>query len=427
MTNDNSSKQDQLMIPGNVLKEQFMKQKAMTVSDLSKVLIMPERHIKQIFTGRRAITADTAIRLSKIFKTKPEFWTNLQSQYDLHIAKQKFAEILTDDKLLAKEFVHNPNDKLIKLIMTDRKEAEAFFKANLDAALVEQFDWDTLLLEGSLFIDDSLKLSESDILFSICFKDSDVRCYLYILFEHQSNPDKWMRFRLYKYKGRIWDESFKQYPEQSDLSPIVSVVLYIGEKPWTYTNEFSDLIHPSPVDPAFIPTFKHVLLDYSNKTRAVKGDIKMQIAQLLIQAKYHRHFKDIIQLLEDLFPQLPYRPGLNYQQAFFIYMAVTQKKDDVLTFIQKVKTKPKPKGGNMLTAREEWILEGEMKGKMEGKMEGQIFVINNLIQSGMDWNIIANATGVDQKGFEKMRLDYQDLCSQSDDNQQSAQYAATSL
>ena len=39
----------------------------------------------------------------------------------------------------------------------------------------------------------------------------------------------------------------------------------------------------------------------------------------------------------------------------------------------------------MLTEREEWILEG----KMEGIMEGQIFVINNLIQSGMDWNIIA--------------------------------------
>jgi len=44
----------------------------------------------------------------------------------------------------------------------------------------------------------------------------------------------------------------------------------------------------------------------------------MQIAQLLIQAKYHRHFKDIIQLLGDLFPQLPYSPGLNYQQAFII-------------------------------------------------------------------------------------------------------------
>ena len=128
MTSDNSSKQDQPMIPGNVLKEQFMKPKAMTVSDLSKLLIMPERNIKQIFTGRRAITADTAIRLSKIFNTKPEFWTNLQSQYDLYIAKQKFADIFIDDKLLAKEFVHNPNDKLIKLIMTDRKEAEAFFK-----------------------------------------------------------------------------------------------------------------------------------------------------------------------------------------------------------------------------------------------------------------------------------------------------------
>jgi predicted transposase YdaD len=56
--------------------------------------------------------------------------------------------------------------------MTDRKEAEAFFKANLDAPLVEQFDWDTLLLEGSHFIDDSLKLSESDILFRNALKIS---------------------------------------------------------------------------------------------------------------------------------------------------------------------------------------------------------------------------------------------------------------
>ncbi|KPA12815.1 Transposase (putative), YhgA-like protein [Candidatus Magnetomorum sp. HK-1] len=421
MNSEKSSKHDKPVMPGNVLKEQFMKPKGMTVNDISKLLSMPERHVNQILTGRRAITADTAIRLSHLFNTKPEFWTDLQSQYDIYVAKQKFEEIFTEDALLSKIFVHNPNDKIIKLVMTDRKEAEAFFKSNLNPVLVDQLDWDTLLLEGSHFIDDTFSLSESDILFSVCFNDSDIRCYLYILFEHQSVPDKWMRFRLYKYKSRIWDDSFKNYPKQKYLSPIVSVVLYIGEKNWLYSNNFSDLIHPSPLDNELIPKFKHILLDYSDKSKAVKGNTKMQIAQLLIQAKYHSHFTDIIQLLEKLFRQLPYGPGINYRQAFIIYIAVTQKKDDVLVFLEKVKKQPDQKGGNMLTAREEWILEG----KMEGKMEGQISIIDNLVKSGIDWNLIANATGLDQKGFEEMRLEYQHLCSKPDVNQKSMQYGTT--
>jgi len=53
--------------------------------------------------------------------------------------------------------VNNPHDKLIKIVFFDRTEAEAYFKQNLPAKLVGQFDWDTLKLEGTQYIDEELK------------------------------------------------------------------------------------------------------------------------------------------------------------------------------------------------------------------------------------------------------------------------------
>ncbi|KPA16396.1 Transposase (putative), YhgA-like protein [Candidatus Magnetomorum sp. HK-1] len=88
--------------------------------------------------------------------------------------------------------------------------------------LVEKIDWDTLELEGSKYVDEELKDSESDLLYSVNFKDSKDKCFLYLLFEHQSKPDKWLRFRIMKYKTRIWDESFKKYKDQEVLIPILS-------------------------------------------------------------------------------------------------------------------------------------------------------------------------------------------------------------
>ncbi len=59
-------------------------------------------------------------------------------------------------------------------------------------------------------------------------KGSGVLVFLYLLFEHQSKPDRWMRFRLLKYMCRIWEESFKQNPEQTELPLILPVVFYQG-------------------------------------------------------------------------------------------------------------------------------------------------------------------------------------------------------
>jgi addiction module HigA family antidote len=59
---------------------------------LAKALAVPPRRINEIVHGKRAITADTAIRLACYFGTSPQFWMNLQGRYDLDIAEDRLAD-----------------------------------------------------------------------------------------------------------------------------------------------------------------------------------------------------------------------------------------------------------------------------------------------------------------------------------------------
>lgn len=71
--------------PGEILKEEFIKPLGITEYRLAKSINVPARRINEITHGQRAITADTALRFSLFFGTSPQFWLNLQTQYDLEI------------------------------------------------------------------------------------------------------------------------------------------------------------------------------------------------------------------------------------------------------------------------------------------------------------------------------------------------------
>lgn len=73
--------------PGEILKEEFMLPLEMSANRLSLMLGVPSGRITQIINGQRAITLDTALRLSRLFGTTAEFWMNLQNLYDLQMAQ----------------------------------------------------------------------------------------------------------------------------------------------------------------------------------------------------------------------------------------------------------------------------------------------------------------------------------------------------
>lgn len=72
--------------PGETLREDFLKPLGMSASRLAVGLFVPVTRVNDIVRGKRAITADTALRLARYFGTTPQFWMNLQANYDLELA-----------------------------------------------------------------------------------------------------------------------------------------------------------------------------------------------------------------------------------------------------------------------------------------------------------------------------------------------------
>ena len=73
--------------PGEVLREEYLVPLEMSARALGKALDVPANRITEIMRGERDVSADTAIRLGRYFRTDPRFWLNLQSAYDLSKAQ----------------------------------------------------------------------------------------------------------------------------------------------------------------------------------------------------------------------------------------------------------------------------------------------------------------------------------------------------
>ena len=85
--------------PGEILLEEFLRPMDITQYRLAKDISVPQRRISEIVHGKRAITADTALRFGRYFGMEAQFWLNLQSHYDLQRAEAKL------EKRLGKEVV----------------------------------------------------------------------------------------------------------------------------------------------------------------------------------------------------------------------------------------------------------------------------------------------------------------------------------
>ena len=75
--------------PGEILLGDFMEPLGLTQYALAKALGVPALRISQIVRGKRAISADTALRLSRYFGTRPDWWLDLQTHHDLEIARDQ--------------------------------------------------------------------------------------------------------------------------------------------------------------------------------------------------------------------------------------------------------------------------------------------------------------------------------------------------
>ena len=92
--------------PGEVLLEEFLRPMGISQYRLAKDISVPSRRINEIVKGKRGITPDTALRLSRFFGLSERFWINLQTRYDLEVEREHLGGRLKDEiPILVKERV----------------------------------------------------------------------------------------------------------------------------------------------------------------------------------------------------------------------------------------------------------------------------------------------------------------------------------
>jgi antitoxin HigA-1 len=83
--------------PGEILLEEFLEPMGISQYRLAKDIGVPPRRINEIVKGKRNVSADTALRLSRYFGLSERFWMNLQSRYDLEIEKDRLQDRLEQE------------------------------------------------------------------------------------------------------------------------------------------------------------------------------------------------------------------------------------------------------------------------------------------------------------------------------------------
>ena len=232
---------------------------------------------------------------------------------------------------------------------------------------------------------------------------------MYLLFEHQSSPDRWLRLRLLRYCCRIWEAERRDGPERRELRPIVPVVFYQGARGWNHSSEFADLFTEAARGLPWVPGFAHELLDQTTlEPDGVGGGIRGRIAQLLMMVAFNRHLDAALQLTAQLLPLLRQGGGgVDERRQLYRYLLSTQDRAVVRRLREALRRRESEEGNEMITYAEELLAEGEAKGRAEGRAEGetrkQIEMVEGLLRVGVTWEVIEAATGLNEAGFAALK------------------------
>ena len=316
--------------------------------------------------------------------------------------------------------IHQPHDRLFRAVFSDASEAVSLLRNTLPDTIRNSFDWTTLALRDGTFIDEELRENQTDLLYRVEHAETGQLISVYVLLEHQSSPDPWMRLRLLRYCCRIWEDDLRGESERRELRPIVPIVFYQGAREWTYSTEFADLFPEAARAWPWIPRFAHVLLDQTARApEAVAGNVKARIAQLLMMAAFGRQAPEALRLAAALASSLEASGEHDNLDLFLSYLTTTQESEGIDTFKETMQHHGIDIGGKLMTYAQELLekgraegqaqgraegqAQGRAEGQAQGRMENQVEVVEGLLRVGVTWDVIEAATGLTETGFQALK------------------------
>jgi predicted transposase/invertase (TIGR01784 family) len=276
-----------------------------------------------------------------------------------------------------------PHDALFKKTFSVVEHAAAELRAVLPAALTTRIEFPTLALCSGSYIDEALSGSQSDLLFSA--QISGKSAFIYVLFEHQSSPDKLMPLRLLSYVVRILVRHTEQTNAGSDPLPlpvVIPVVLHHGESGWSVATRLEDLFDQQLIAETgiaeLIPRLSFVLDDLGKVT---DDELERRALGLLptLTLWAFRDVRNPARLARSLWRWVAAMTELgnapNGREALWTilrYIAVVADTSVATTFSEAIAiAQTDMKDESMTTIAEMWEAQGEARGRAEGEARGR--------------------------------------------------------
>ena len=160
---------------------------------------------------------------------------------------------------------------LFRSTFSDPLQAKGLLRNFLPAVLVAAIDWDSLELHDTEFLDQELRRSTVDLLFSVNIAGKPA--LIYLLLEHKSHQDPLTAWQMLRYFVRIQEHRLRQQPDATQLIPILPLVVHHGPQGWSCAQDVFELIDLGGLDPQvtaalqpFQPRFRFLLADLPEVT-----------------------------------------------------------------------------------------------------------------------------------------------------------------
>jgi predicted transposase/invertase (TIGR01784 family) len=296
------------------------------------------------------------------------------------------------------ELQNNPHDHLARNMFGRPDVAADFFKAYLPKSIGDRINTENLKREPDTFIEETLKDSIADLLYRVT--DEAGEFWLYCLFEHQSQPDRWMPLRLLKYILRIWENFQIKVPKAKLLPPIIPVVLHHGKNGWTAAKSLEELICiPEEINKdilPFVPDFTFPVVDLKNiPFQNIRGNVIGRLTLMALKAAGEDRMEEFWQSAEDLWAELvKVDSPQEIARVLFRYMFYTDTSVDKQLYQDRVKIiSPKEVSQTAMTLAEQFIAEGIEQGIKKGRRD----IVLKMNASGLDVDKIVSLTGISKE------------------------------
>lgn len=310
---------------------------------------------------------------------------------------------------MKKSVIHTPHDKLFRSSLQFPKVAREFLELYLPAHIKQKLDFTTITYCQTSFINEELKLSQTDVLFKVNLDKEPA--YVYILAEHESGVDHLIAFWLIKYMVSIWDYHIKEHQNNKalPLPLIIPLIFYTGGADYTAERQFSKLFgNQSELMNDMLNHPFHLINVNELPEKAMTAHIYAGTMAFIMRKRFQNHLNQEIHKIIANLNQLESCDHRRFLLELIKYMFnIDNEHTNVNELIGILKHEMSPDVENeIMSLAEKLIEQGIEQGIEKGRLEEKVKTAKNMLAESCDPVFVVKVTGL---SIERVKTIQKDL------------------